>query len=429
MTAAEPLSAVDAAWLRMDRPTNLMMITALLVVKGRLPRAALERLLAERLLPHVRFRQHVVAGALGRPRWTIDPRFSLEAHVQERTLPSGGEAALRALVGELMSTPLDRARPLWMAHLASCGEDTAIVVRLHHCIADGVALVKLLLSLTDHEGPAEARGVGRAPPPPTGPLGRIGRALAGVRAFGDVLALPRDPPTPLSGALGVRKRVAWSAPADLESITRAARAVGGTVNDVTLAALTGALRAYLTARTGAPPAVELRALVPVNLRRVVGGGATGNRFGLVFVPLPLTLATPAARLDETRRRMDAIKASSEAVMAFGVLGAMGLATALVERFGVELFTRKATALVTSVPGPSAPVRLAGHPVGSILVWAPASGQVGVTLSLLSYAGRLQLGVASDERLVSDPDAIAAAYEDELAQLLPPAEVAPAQPPP
>lgn len=417
--ASEPLSAVDAAWLRMDRPTNRMMITALLVLQGRLERAALERALTERLLGHPRFRQHVVAGPLGRPRWAPDPHFALASHLHEVGLPPGGEAALRALVGDLMSTPLDRARPLWAAHIVDgYGEDTALVVRIHHCIADGVALVKLLLSLTDHEAPAEAAGVGRAPPPPTGLLGRLGRALGTARALADVLALPPDPPTALLGPLGVRKRVAWSRPAELGAIARAARAEGGTVNDLLLAAVAGALRAYLTARMGAPPTVEVRALVPVNLRRVVGGGATGNRFGLVYVPLPLTHTTPAARLGETRRRMDAIKASPQAVMAFGLLGALGLASVMVERFGVELFTRKATALVTSVPGPSAPVRLAGRRLVSMDVWAPASGQVGVTLSLLSYAGSLRLGVASDEHLVPDPEAIAAAYDDELARLVP-----------
>ncbi len=413
----EPLSAVDAAWLRMERPTNHMMITSLIVVDGRLDPAALEAVVRDRLLPHERFRQHVVSGVLGRPRWADDPYFALDSHLHHVALPApGDDAALRALVADLLSAPLDRGRPLWTAHLVDgYGGDTAIVVRIHHCIADGIALIRLLLSLTDHDPTVGAPDAGQQPPAPTGPLRRL---VSGVRALVHDLTLSPDPATPLQGPLGVRKRVAWSTPVALAPVMAAAHAAGGTVNDVLMAAIAGALRTYVTARTGETPNLEVRALVPVNLRHVVGGGEAGNRFGLVYLTLPLTQPTPADRLAAVRRRMDEIKASPEAVMSFGVLGAMGLASVTVERFGVELFTKKASAMVTSVPGPTAPLRFAGRPLKSLIVWAPASGQMAVTLSILSYAGHVQVGVASDERLVPDPSAIAAAFDVELRGLVP-----------
>lgn len=416
----ERLSAVDAAWLRMDRPTNRMMITSVAVLRGRVEPAAVERVIRERLLPHPRFRQHVEWSALGRPRWVEDPYFALSSHLHHVALPPpGDDAALRELVGDLMSAPLDRARPLWTTHLVDGYQgDSAIIMRVHHCVADGVALVRLLLSLTDHEAQASAPEAGAPPPPHTGTLGQLGRAVGGARALVHDLLMPADAPTPLQGRLGVRKRAAWTAAHDVTAVVTAAHALGGTLNDLMLAAVAGALRSYVAARTGEIPEVDVRAMVPVNLRRVVGGGEAGNRFGLVYVTLPLTQPTPAERLAVVQRRMDDIKHTPEAVMSFGVLGAMGLASVTIERFGVELFAKKASTMITSVPGPTAPLSFAGRPLASLLVWAPASGQMSVTLSILSYAGRLQVGIASDERVVPDPEVIAAALDRELHALVP-----------
>jgi hypothetical protein len=136
----------------------------------------------------------------------------------------------------------------------------------------------------------------------------------------------------------------------------------------------------------------------------------------VYLPLPIATAGADERRAAVRRRMEAIKATPEAVMAFGVLGAMGLASVAVERLGIALFTSKATVMVTSVPGPSAPVGLAGRPVRSMAVWAPASGTMALTASILSYAGEVRVGIATDERVVADPAAITAALDAELAAL-------------
>jgi WS/DGAT/MGAT family acyltransferase len=419
---SRPLSAVDAAWLRMDRPSNLMMITAMLEVEGRLGLEALDALVRTRLLVHPRFTQRVVT-RLGRPTWVKDPYFTVASHLHRVGLPApGGESELRELVGDLMSTPLDRTRPLWQVHVIEDHRGGSVVVaRLHHCIADGVALVRLLLSLTDHEGDAEAPGVGVKPAPARGVLGRLRRGGQVAASLVRDLTLPADPDTALRGALGERKVPAWSRPLPLLAVSTGAHVAGATVTDALTAALAGALRRYLQGRGETRPDVEVRALVPVNVRGVVGDGGrggddAGNRFGLVYLPLPLGAPTPEERLAQVRERMARIKASPEAIMGYGVIGAMGLASVTVERLGIELFTQKASVMITSVPGPSRAVRLAGRPVRGMTVWAPASGQMGLTCSFVSYAGAVRLGVAADALVVPDPERIVAAFEDEARAL-------------
>ncbi|HEX8950717.1 MAG TPA: wax ester/triacylglycerol synthase domain-containing protein, partial [Polyangia bacterium] len=170
----ERLSAVDAAWLRMDSPTNRMMITSVLTFDEPIDFGALARLLEERLLPHERFRQRVVDGARG-PSWELDPEFDLRSHLHHVALPEPGDrATLAELVSDLMSSPLDRTRPLWQAHLVDGieGGGAALVVRLSHCIGDGIALVRLLLSLTDDARGAAPQHVGRELPHVAGLLRR-----------------------------------------------------------------------------------------------------------------------------------------------------------------------------------------------------------------------------------------------------------------
>jgi len=278
--------------------------------------------------------------------------------------------------------------------------------------------VRVLLSLTDDARGAAPRHVGRELPHVEGLVHRARLAANEARAAVRLVTLPPDPPTVLSERTGVRKRVAWSAPLPLAPLDARARAAGATINDVLLAAVAGALRAELEARHAWRDGLEVRAMIPVNLRGGNGNGhGLGNRFGLVYLPLPLGERDADARLAELKRRMDAVKASPDAVVAFGVLGFLGLATLAVERFGIELFTRKATLLATNVPGPPAPVRLAGRRVREMITFAPASGRMGITLSLLTYGGNLQLGVASDEHVMPDPQGFIADIERQLAASL------------
>lgn len=217
----------------------------------------------------------------------------------------------------------------------------------------------------------------------------------------------------LKGELGTQKRIAWSAPAPLDPIKACARQHGAKVNDVLVAAVSGALATYLHA-LGPVAGLELRALVPVYVRDDSDPGELGNHFGLVYVPLAIDAADRYERLKKLQASFDAIKAQPDAVVALGVLGAMGVATSEIEHIGIQLFTRKASVMITNVPGPPVEIHLAGSPLSEMLVWAPVSGHIGLGVSLLSYAGQVRLGIAADAKRVADPRAIVSAYEAELA---------------
>jgi WS/DGAT/MGAT family acyltransferase len=471
--ARERLSSADAAWLHMDRPTNLMVINALLVLDEPLEYRRLLALVRRRLLaPYPRFHQRVVEGrGLRGPVWEDDASFELARHVHRLGLPApGDEAGLRELVGDLMSTPLDHEKPLWEMYLLDgYGEGCALVVRMHHCIADGIALARVMLSLTD-----SAPRTSRAPAAPelsvatpergllAGLLGSAGDLLAPAGALvapaggavaatraatsavlhegGDLLLHPRhvadianelardgealagllfaapDARTALKGNPSASRCVAWSRPQSLATIKQIAHTQHATVNDVLLSAVSGALRRYLSDRAGHPR--EIHALVPVNLRPLDEPlpRSLGNRFGLVLLALPLDVASRRRRLLEVKRRMDAIKSSRQAPVSYAVLSAGGVMPAGVESRIVDFFSAKATAVMTNVPGPREPVYLAGAPVGKVLVWAPASGSVGMSVSIFSYRGEITVGLMVDAQLVERPQTIVDHLERELVAL-------------
>lgn len=417
-TPHQALSAIDGAWLRMDSETNPMVIHAVLVFGGPIDQARLEATLRERLLPHARFRHRVVPSALplGPPRWELDPHFDLANHLHRTALPApGADAELEALVGDLASSPLDHARPLWQIHhVVGYRGGSALVARVHHAVGDGVALVGLLLSLTDEGAGLSPEVVGLVPEKAKGPFAIARQAAEQAMALGRILLLPAEPPSPLRGPLGIRKRMAWSGPLPLESLKRHARARTVKLNDLLLSAVAGALHHYVIAHGGY--ARTFRALVPVYVQGHATEGDLGNHFGLVFVDLPSEIADPEQRILATKRVMDAVKSAPDALVALTVLSAMGMASEDIERLGIDIFTRKASLLVTNVPGPPVPLHFAGEPLDTLLVWAPVSGNVGLGVSILSYAGSVRLGVSADAGVVPAPREIVALFERELAAL-------------
>ena len=416
-TARQPLShadlsLADRAWLNMDEPTNPMVITALLELDAPLDHAGLVRFVRERLLTEPRFRQRLAPGRSARLRWEDDARFDVRAHVHHVALPRpGDDEALQELVGDLMSTRLDPDRPLWQVHQVD-GHDggSAIVVRLHHAMADGVALVGLLermVGAEQRDAPV-VRGARSAP--------SLRRGVEGARAIARLAIMPPDARTPLRGALGLIKRAALSRPWRLADLTAVAHANGGTVNDVLASAVAGGLRRWLGPRGGLRDGLEVRAILPVNLRDVRSDHALGNRFGLVFLPLPVGIADGRARLAEVVRRTRVLKDGPEAAATYEVLGAMALAPRPVEDLGVTYFGAKATLVFTDLAGPREPVTIAGGRVRSIAFWAPQAARLGLGVSALSYAGELRVGVASDAGIVADPREIVAGLEAEIASL-------------
>ena len=415
MTDRSWMSPVDGAWLRMDSPTNPMVINAVLRLDGAVPHSEVEALLRDRLLSHARFRRRVVPSPapLVPARWEEDPDLRLDWHLRRSTLPAGaGDSALEELVSELVSEPLDRTRPLWQIyHVEGLDSGSVLVARVHHAVGDGVALVKLLLRLTDGESAPAPPKVGVAQPRARGPVRIAKLAAAKAVSLGRMLLLPADPTGPLKGPLGAHKKVAWSRPFDVAALKKTAHARSAKLNDVVVASVSGALRAYLSDR-GAPQD-SVRALVPVYVRGEETGGDMGNHFGLVYLPLPVGLDGIEERIREAKRAMDDLKRAPDALAAVTVLAAMGMASSGLQRVGIDLFTRKASLLLSNVPGPTEPLRLLGRQISSVLVWAPVSGEVAVGVTLLSYAGAMRMGVSTDAAVVPDPQAIVAAFEREM----------------
>jgi WS/DGAT/MGAT family acyltransferase len=466
--ARERMSSVDTAWLRMDRPSNLMMIVGIDVFERPVDFARLRQVVRSRLLAFDRFRQRVEHDGAGAAWWVEDDRFDLDAHLVRHRLDGDDDAALQAFVGELASTPLDPDRPLWQFHLVSGYRGTdALVIRIHHCIADGIALVRVMLHLTDADG---GRGSPAAPAPahaadrrhgdehedaalvsnPWRPFlqpitdGAVRAIEATGAAVGDALHLAQEPeklldwaqvaprvatdaarialmtadsPTSLKGRPGVAKGVAWNEPLPLEDVKAVCRALRASVNDVLLSCVAGALRTYLRDRGERTAGCEIRAMVPVNLRPLDEPIGLGNRFGLVPLELPVGIANPLARLQEVRRRMDALKGGYQAVLAYVLLEVVGRTPRAVQDPVLGYLAAKCTAVMTNVPGPREPLSLAGRRLSRLLFWVPQSGDIGLGVSILSYAGGVQFGVIGDRRLCPDPQALIDAFQPEFDRLM------------
>lgn len=452
----ESMSRVDTAWLRMERATNPMMITGVLMFDEPMTLSKLRRVIEERFLAYTRFQQRAVDTAAG-ASWQVDPHFDIDWHVQHTALPGRGGAgsekkALQRLASQLASTPLEHSRPLWQFHLVERYHGgSALIARIHHSYADGIALVQVLLSLTDttrvpaegkdlaqawlkDDGADVARRVGAVErtmklgrrvanrgmemyrdPTLAGLLAKEGGELA--RELVNALALPDDPPSLLRGALGTSKRVAWAEPLDLDEVKAVGRACNCTVNDVLMATAAGALRSYMRARGDDVDGMTLRATVPVNLRPLEHAKKLGNHFGLVFLDLPVGEANPIARVARVAECMDRLKQSRQAVMAYGLLAALGIAPPALQGVALELFSRKATAVATNVPGPQQPLYMAGCRMREMMFWVPQTGSIGVGISIMSYNNRVHFGLIVDGKLVPDPDAVVQRFGAEFDSLV------------
>jgi diacylglycerol O-acyltransferase / wax synthase len=448
------MPAADAAWLHMDRPTNPMVVNGLIML-GEVPDSdALARAVERRLLARFpRFGCRVVEPFGRSPAFEDDPSFELSNHLHRLALPAPGDrSALKALLGDLITPQLDPSRPLWHTYLIEgYGHGAAMLWRIHHCIADGIALAEVMLSLAEGPGapsaprspPAEVPGARRrlieAPRRAISVTRRLGgvavqegmkslahpshiRELAGsaledFTTMAKLLASPADPPTPLRGALSGTRRAAWSAPLSLERVRDAAHRRRVTINDLLVTALAGALHECLE-EDGALPE-EIHAMVPVNLRPPGEPipAELGNDFALILLALPVGPLAAEERLREVGSRMEAIKRSHEAPISFGILSAMGLTPPWIEDRLIGFFSGRASLVVTNVPGPRKRLAVAGAPVEGVLVWAPCSGSIGMTVSIFSYAGEVTAGFMTDTGLVEDPESLAQAYEHQLELLV------------
>ncbi len=454
---SERISGIDTAWLRMERPTNLMMITGVMIFAERLAYERLREVVESRFLKYRRFAQRAVQKTAG-AFWETDPYFDLNRHVLRTALPGRADKAeLQHLSSDLMSTPLDFSKPMWQFHLVEDYQGgSAVILRIHHSYADGIALIHVLLALTDpaseiaptHETETEqtedTAGIFRRFFNPvdkavqtTLKLGRgllgggadmfkhpthaLDYARSGVQLAAEIarLALMSDDSrTRFKGDLGVSKRVAWAEPLPLDEVKTVGKALGGSVNDVLLAAVAGALRDYLVERGDPVPAeLQVRAVIPVNLRSPEKAAQLGNFFGLVFLTLPVGIANPLERVYEVRRRMNELKESFQPILALGLLGVAGMGPNQVQQSLLEMLSKKASAVMTNVPGPPEPIYLGGARLAEMMFWVPQSGQIGMGVSILSYNNRVHFGLVADQKLVADPEAIIGRFAGEFEKLL------------
>ncbi|MFT4242408.1 MAG: wax ester/triacylglycerol synthase family O-acyltransferase [Acidovorax sp.] len=471
--SGERMSKVDTAWLRMDSASNLMMINGVWTLSPGITWQALCERVQQRLLQYPRFRQCVVEDAAG-ATWVEDKHFDIAAHVLRETLPRRKgqtmQQALQDRVGELAMQPLEPRRPLWQFHLIEdfTGDDgqkgSALIVRIHHCIADGIALIAVTMSLVDGgaepprrqrrakadassttedwitdalikpltgltvkaldmAGDGAAKSLQLLGDPEkimhSGLSGTRDMARAAYQLMSDAAALalmPDDSPTRLKGQPGQAKRVAWCPPIPLEEVKSIGKALGCSINDVLLSCVAGAIGGYLRGQGDDPTGQEIRAMIPVNLRPMEEAWKLGNRFGLVPLVLPIGVANPVERVYEVRRRMAALKGSTQPILAFAMLAVAGLMVKPAQDALLNLFGRKTTAVMTNVPGPREQLALCGARVTQCMFWVPQSGDIGLGVSILSYGGGVQFGVITDTALCPEPQQIIDAFAPEFERL-------------
>jgi WS/DGAT/MGAT family acyltransferase len=495
MSTRVALSPNDSLWLNMDTPQNLMTIESVMWFDEPLDAAAVLQTLRTRLIeryPVFTWRPEFAPVPGGLDHWVADEAFSLERHVTFHELDGhdGHDAIQRFLEAE-MSQPLPRDRPMWHAHVLSGAGAHAVVMRFHHAIADGTALVRVLLDLTTDRPEGDSAdptsGTDSAPSPPEragSPAGRPSAAdrvpvdsdpdpaprvhqsrreravgalshavtwplAAGVAATNTAadLAASRDPaggrvrrvaeqargtadavekllvgtaPDALPfGRPGRAKSADWGPPYPLSEVKRVARARGATVNDVMMAALSGALRRYVIAHGEVPR--DVVTMIPVNLRPWDAPlpEHLGNKFALVALELPLALPTPTSRLAESKARMDVIKQGPEALLTFGLahaIGSVGSVTGTVSRQMISYFGNKAFGVTTNVPGPTSVRYFAGRELVGVLGWVPGASHQTLGACIFSYNGQVRVGFKADSTVIPDVENLVAALDDEMADL-------------
>lgn len=450
MVREHRVNPVDAIWLNMDRVQNLMVIECVMFLDGPVDRARFDRVVQSRLIaayPVFSRRPTVPRHRWAKSRWRDVPDFDFTEHVREVRLPApGNAAALQAYVGRFLAEPLPRDRPLWDIHLIEgLEEGSAIYVRLHHALADGIALTQVLLSLTDasadadgdasdgggarHHGVGELIEAARRAAPEVPQLLRPARVRAGVIAairtglsgIGVLrkLLVTRNPESAVAGVAGAHKKAVWSEPIELQQIKDIAKGSEATVNDVLVSALAGALERYqLDHPDEGGRTVDIPTMIPVNLRpmHLPLPRELGNRFALVLLLLPSGLTTAAERLTETKRRMDQIKRSPEPVITFAMIQGIGRLGRRLSRMLVTFFAGKASGVTTNVPGPREHRYLAGTRITSLLGWVPGSGDQTLGTCIFTYAGTVRVGFKTDTSVIPDPERILAAFHEEIDDL-------------
>ncbi|MBF0209354.1 MAG: wax ester/triacylglycerol synthase family O-acyltransferase [Desulfamplus sp.] len=464
----ETMTNADNFWLCMDDPRNLMVIAAVMEFEEPLDYNRLYATIDTRLACFPRFKKKVqrpISG-IGAAKWVTDKNFDLRSHIHRIGLPASGQKSdLEEVISALQTKSLDYNKPLWDIHLIeNYGKGCALFFRIHHCMADGIALVHVLLSTADTDPDApwpetkpvpskrasdfaplfvfnsmlgsakdmvsagqkmgktiikEARKILTKP----GYLKDWGKLSAHISAdAAKVLSkhtiMPSDPKTAFKGRLGIQKRMIWTEPIPLDKIKKVGKAISTTtLNDVLVATVTGAMRRYLKTRNTPVNELDLHVAVPVNIRRAGREFELGNKFSLVFLRLPIYLDDPVLRLKEVKRRMDQLKFSPDPYINFGLLSTIGALPAPLVQRAAKIFGDKASGVLTNVPGPKETLYFAGKKIANFMFWVPRSGMIGLGVSIMSYNGNVTIGIACDDRLMPDPETMLQGFEEEFNELI------------
>lgn len=460
-----PMDPVDAAWYHIDGPANLGIVTAVALTKKPLNFDRVREVYRIRLAGFDRFHQRVVESGfpLPTPHWQDMPHFDIDQHLHRIALPAPHDlAALKVLFTDLASAPLDHEQPLWQIHVVEdVAGGSALIMRYHHCIGDGTAIQAVVRKVFDATADAPLEDTtrsGEAAPPaaafalgfdaleraarraialarntldvvahPQKALERVGLVLGGAGVLLSELVKSPDPQSPFKGDFGIRKHVAWSTPVTVKDVRAIGAPTGAKVNDVLVAAMTGALRVYLQRRGVDVNHTTVRAMVPVDLRPPERIGQLGNEFGLVLLDLPVARRKADDRLAETKTRMDKLKRSPEPFAMKFLFELFGRGPKAIEDLANAIFGSKASVVMTNVVGPKDPVYLAGVAIDQMMFWVPHPGkQMGMGISILSYRGMASLAVIADAGLVPDPDAITDEFNREFERMRRAALPAPAR---
>ena len=462
MPSGDRLTGLDSSFLHLEDGPAHMHVASTLVFEGPAPdyiefRDHIESRL--HLVPRFRQKLRFVPYGQGRPVWVDDPQFNLDYHVRHTALPEpGSEQQLRTLAARVFSQRLDRSKPVWELWLAdglSRGR-FAIVGKSHHCLVDGVSGMDITTVLfdTQPEPPAQPEPDEWAPGPEPSETQLLGRALLerattpaevvrGMRALfraprkaagalvdglESVGALARAgisaPPSPFNVDISPYRRFTW-VQADLGEFKRIKAATGGTVNDVVLAAVAGALGRYLRARGHATSGLELKAMVPISVRTTDEHGDLGNRVSAMYALLPVGIEDPAERLRTVSESMGDLKESKQAVGASILTGLADFAppTILGQAGRMQSRQRFFNMVVTNVPGPQFPLYLMGRELQAVFPMVPLAKRQAVCFGIMSYNGQVNFGLIGDYDAMADIDSLAHDLSESIAEL---AALAPAE---
>ena len=455
--SSDRLTGLDASFLHLEDATSHMHGAGVCIFEGSPPPyeellEAIDRRLG--LVPRYRQRLAFVPFGQGRPKWVDDPHLNLRYHVRSTALPApGSEQQLRELAGRVFSQQLDRDKPLWEIWLVDGldGDRFAMLSKTHHALVDGISGVDIMSVLFDTSPePAAPADTGDRwlPRPLPSRAQLLGEALVEratvpteiARSIRAVLRGPRlvaegvrdaavgvgamawaglnpAPSSPYNKSIGPHRRFTWVR-VNLADVKAIKNELGGTVNDVVLATVAGALGKHLRRRGQNTDGLELKAMVPVSVRADVERGALGNRVAAMMAPLPVWCQDPVARLDIVREELKGLKSGGQAVGAQVLTQLSGFAPATVMGQASRVMARQRffNLVVTNVPGPQIPLYLAGKRMVDTFPMVPLAKNQALGIALLSYAGNINFGLVGDFDLMWDLDDFTEDVRESLAEL-------------